>query len=55
MTVVTDDGGLMQQYMEISWRFSQAKAETLQPQWSIAIDLEPGYDLPNECIHNISE
>ena len=41
----TDDGGLFQRYTEISWRFSKAKAETLPPHWSIAIDLEPDYNL----------
>jgi len=29
-----------------SWRFSKAKAETLPPHRSIAINLEPGYNLP---------
>ena len=44
--VPTDDGGHIQRYMEISWRFSKAKAETLPPHRSIAIDLEHGYNLP---------
>jgi hypothetical protein len=44
--VPTYDGGLIQRYTEVSWRFSKAKAETLPPHRSIAINLEPGYNLP---------
>jgi hypothetical protein len=53
--VTTDDGGLIQRYMEISWRFSKAKAETILPHRSIALNLEPGYNLPYGRIYNFSE
>jgi hypothetical protein len=54
--VPTDDGGLIQRYTEISWKlFSTAKAETLPPHRSIAINLEPGYNLPYGRIYNFSE
>jgi hypothetical protein len=53
--VPTDDGGLIQRYIEISWRFSKAKGETLPPHRSIAINLEPGYNVPNGRIYNFSE
>jgi hypothetical protein len=53
--VPTDDAGLIQRHMEISWRFSKAKAETLSPHWSIPINLEPGYNLPFVRIYNFSE
>ena len=52
--VPTDGGGLIQRYMEISWRFSKAKAETLPPHRSIAIHLEPGYNLAYGPIYNFS-
>jgi len=53
--VPTDNGGLIQRYTEISWRFSRDKAETLPPYRSIAINLEPGYILPSGQIYNFSE
>jgi len=53
--VPTDDGGLNQRYTEISWRFSKAKAETLPPHQSVAINLEPGYNLPFGRIYNFLE
>ena len=53
--VPTDDGGLIQRYTENSWRFSTAKAETLPPHRSIAINLEPGYNLPFGRIYTFSE
>jgi len=45
----------IQRYTEISWRFSNAKAETLPQHRSIAINLEPGYNLPYGRIYNFSE
>jgi len=55
MMVPTDNGGLIQRYTVISWRFSKAKAETLPPHRSIAINLEPGYNLPYGRIYNFSK
>ena len=53
--VHTDDGGLIQPYTEISWRFSQAKTETLPLHRSIAINLKHGYNWPYGRIYNFSE
>jgi hypothetical protein len=45
--VPTDNGGLIPAiYGDFVEAFSKAKAETLPPHRSIAIDLEPGYSLP---------
>jgi hypothetical protein len=45
--VPTDDGGhIPAMYGEFVEVFSKAKAETLPSHQSIAIDLEPGYNLP---------
>jgi hypothetical protein len=53
--VPIDAGGLFQRHPEISWRFSTAKAETLPPHRAIAINSEPGYNLPPGQIYNFSE
>jgi hypothetical protein len=53
--VPTDDGGLIQRYTEISWRFNKANKDTLPPHRSVAINLEPGYNLPYGQMYNLSE
>jgi len=53
--VPTDDVGLIQWYTEILWRFSKAKVETLPLHQSIAIYLEPGYNLPYGQVYNSTE
>jgi len=53
--VPTDDGGLIQRYTEMSWRFGKAKVEILPPHQAIAIKVEPGYNLPYGRIYHFSE
>jgi hypothetical protein len=56
--VPSDDGGhIPGTYGEFVEVFSKQKADTLPPHRSTdhAIDLEPGYNLPNGRIYNLSE
>jgi len=58
MIVPTEDGGhIPATYREFVEVFSKDKAETLPPHWSTdhAIDLEPGYYLPDGRIYHLSE
>jgi hypothetical protein len=56
--VMTDDGGrIPAQYQGFVVVLSKVKAETVPPQRPTdhAIDLEPGFTLPNGRIYNLSE
>jgi hypothetical protein len=52
--VPTYDGGHIQRYTEMSLRFSKAMEETLPPPRSIAINLEPRYNVTFGRIYNFS-